>query len=294
MNRQQFSEFVKNPGKTNAQSLKMLEDLVRRYPYCQSGQMLYTYNLFREENLQYPLQLKKAAAYASDRKILRELIDSAKNKTVNAVPPDSKATGSQITAATRTPVPAPDMAVAGTELLPVTDTKVEAYPEMFGAISEQELATFQVLDEFPGKEPVSFVIPVKKPGAEVSSYQYPTPVTHDRLTTEELISIVKKRLAEINAQKEPAVLSVKAKESIIDKFILDEPRISKPKTAFFNPSDSSTQSNFDDEVIVSETLAKLYASQGNIPKAIHIYQKLSLLNQEKSRYFAAQIENLKS
>jgi hypothetical protein len=70
MNRQQFSEFVKNPGMTNSHSLKMLEDLVMRYPYCQSGQFLYTYNLFREENLQYPLQLKKAAAYAGDRKMI--------------------------------------------------------------------------------------------------------------------------------------------------------------------------------------------------------------------------------
>jgi hypothetical protein len=49
----------------------------------------------------------------------------------------------------------------------------------------------------------------------------------------------------------------------------------------------------DEEEIVSETLALLYARQGNIQKAIHIYQKLSLRFSEKSRYFAAQIENIK-
>lgn len=244
MNRQQFSDFVKNPGKTNAQSLKMLEDLVRRYPYCQSGQLLYTYNLFREENLQYPLQLKKAAAYASDRKILKELIDSAKNKVTRPALPDS------IT----------------------TEPLVAEAPEA----SEDHIAPTPV--------------PMTMPAIEVFSL----PSTRDRLTPEELLLIVKRRLAEINAQKEPTALSIKTKESIIEKFILEEPKISRPKAAFFNPTDSAIQSNFDDEEIVSETLAKLYASQGNIPKAIHIYQKLSLLNQEKSRYFAARIANLKS
>jgi hypothetical protein len=37
----------------------------------------------------------------------------------------------------------------------------------------------------------------------------------------------------------------------------------------------------------------VYAAQGNIAKAIRIYEKLSLLNSEKSSYFAALIENLK-
>jgi hypothetical protein len=140
------------------------------------------------------------------------------------------------------------------------------------------------------------------------------PQTHERLTQEELLAIVKKRLSEIDAEKKreqdhssnpedqthnsrihhPESEFISTKASLIEKFIQDEPRISKPKTAFFNPTDSAIRSNFDDEEIVSETLAQLYAQQGNVQKAIHIYEKLSLINQEKSRYFAAQIEKLGS
>ncbi len=52
------------------------------------------------------------------------------------------------------------------------------------------------------------------------------------------------------------------------------------------------KSNKEGEV-VTEAMALVYAQQGNIKKAIIIYQKLSLLNPPKSAYFAAKIENLK-
>lgn len=46
------------------------------------------------------------------------------------------------------------------------------------------------------------------------------------------------------------------------------------------------------EELVSESLAKVYAKQGKVEKAIEMYQKLSLLNPEKNTYFATQIQNL--
>jgi hypothetical protein len=44
--------------------------------------------------------------------------------------------------------------------------------------------------------------------------------------------------------------------------------------------------------IVSETLAEVWARQHQYPAAIHIYQKLSLLNPNKSAYFAQKIREL--
>ena len=57
----------------------------------------------------------------------------------------------------------------------------------------------------------------------------------------------------------------------------------------------TTEANFDDEDdLVSEELAEIYALQGLKKQAIEIYRKLSLLNPKKSAYFADQIEKLKN
>ena len=48
----------------------------------------------------------------------------------------------------------------------------------------------------------------------------------------------------------------------------------------------------DEDDIVSEELAEIYLAQGLKCEAIEIYRKLSLLNSEKSIYFAEKIEKI--
>jgi hypothetical protein len=86
---------------------------------------------------------------------------------------------------------------------------------------------------------------------------------------------------------------IKEHQEIIDKIIKIEPRINKPKGEFFNSANKAKDSVVEDNSIVSETLARIYAMQGNLSKAIKTYEILSLKFPEKSAYFAALIKELK-
>ena len=67
----------------------------------------------------------------------------------------------------------------------------------------------------------------------------------------------------------------------------------KPKREFFSPIKKAKESLSEETLPVSETLAKIYQLQGNISKAIYVYQQLSLIIPEKKTYFASQIKSLK-
>jgi hypothetical protein len=81
--------------------------------------------------------------------------------------------------------------------------------------------------------------------------------------------------------------------NLIDKFIKESPAIqidrNKLASEIVDLAEDSTRENLQ---IVSESLAKIYASQGRNQKAIEIYQRLSLKNPDKSSYYDTQIKNL--
>ena len=79
----------------------------------------------------------------------------------------------------------------------------------------------------------------------------------------------------------------KAQSALIDRFIVQEPRISKPKAEFFTPQQAAKQSLVNDPNLASETLGGIYELQGNFGQAVKIYEALALKFPGKSLYFAS-------
>jgi hypothetical protein len=277
VNIRQFTGFIQSPLSVRDENIVQLETLLEQYPSCQSAQVLLAVALSHEHRLNANLQLRKAAAYAADRTILRRLILSVRESPAEEF-------ASPVVAVPEEP-PSEPVVVVPEEIAPAPVFVVEK-PEITAAPDEPVVV-------------IPVEAPVENPAPEAA------PAEQDRKA--ELIAIINKRLAEIQAEKDKPVAVVEqaipvepvtrdilshSREELIEKFIREEPRITRPKTAFFNPAETAQQSNVDEEEIVSETLAQLYSQQGNIQKAIRIYEKLSLLNPEKISYFAAQIEKL--
>ena len=82
-------------------------------------------------------------------------------------------------------------------------------------------------------------------------------------------------------------------DDLLNKFIKEEPSISKPKSEFFSPTKTAKQSLEESPDLVTETLARIYVLQKNYTKAIQAYEQLILVYPEKKTFFVTQIEKLK-
>lgn len=84
------------------------------------------------------------------------------------------------------------------------------------------------------------------------------------------------------------------KVRLIDKFLEAQPKMPPIKDESNSLSGDMNPNESDQDELITETLANIYAHQGYYKKAIQIFEKLSLKNPEKSSYFADQIEKIKN
>lgn len=272
MDRAQFISYINDPAKLDSNTLDEIKVLTERYPYCQSLQILHLLNLQQTNSVLYDEYLSSTAAYIADRKRLRELVlrlktEDRKSKFEESVEPEARS---------QKLIPSEDEEPETTYQKPETIIQVPA--SSIQDQQEQDEALEPVSVESVSSDPI---VPVIEDDEE------------DRLLR--LKRIVESRLKQIALERkdipepEKPVIS---KEELIDKFIKEEPSISRPKPEFFNPVKGAKSSQEDKPGLVSETLARIHIQQGNIDKAIEIYRTLSLNFPEKSSYFAAQIEKL--
>ncbi|MEN9331693.1 MAG: hypothetical protein RLZZ94_783 [Bacteroidota bacterium] len=127
--------------------------------------------------------------------------------------------------------------------------------------------------------------------------------TNEELGLKEVIRPIKKgraaerknkNKAEDKLDTQKASTNPDHQSKIIDRFIQEEPRITPIKATIYNPVNMARKSTIQPDDVVTETLAMIYAQQGNFEKAIAFYEKLSLKFPEKSVYFASLIQELKN
>jgi hypothetical protein len=144
------------------------------------------------------------------------------------------------------------------------------------------------LNKVEVSEPSSFTDWLKKLQKENHTFQ-------TNVTTAPSEAIKSKENAPIKVEIDKKTSLSTQNKQIIDKIIESDPgRIKLGTNKFFTPALDAKQSLLENEHLVTETLAKIYALQGNISKAIRAYEILSLKFPQKSVYFASLIQKLKT
>ncbi len=268
MNKEKFISFMQKPDSLDKISMDELAYLINEFPYCQSAHILLTLNHLKEDSILFDSSLKTTAIYAGNRNVLKKHIDR--------LTADSEKTILH------------DEGVSEKNKTPKTD--INKTPN---ETSEKEKSSS--FDKSKSEK--------SKKNKKDKSYLDNDNLEQQRIdknksrSLAELKKIVEKRIREIelekkNKTKKPSGNKQDKRKNgdIIDKFIKDQPVISRNKVDFFDARKEAASSIVDQENIVSETLAVIYMDQGHFDKAKNIYQKLSLKYPEKSSYFAALIK----
>ena len=265
MDSKQLIGYMTRPERMKGNDVDEVEQMVKTFPYFSIAQALLSIAYQNIGSPNYDSQLKRAAATMPNRDKLRLLSMIAKHRL------ESK----------------PEIPALPDEFEPKDNVfssieSIDTKEEQNGSIIREKVFIIPEIDLSGSHEELS---------AEMALLE------EKRKSIDELKAIIANRLKEIEEEKQrkeagkPAPKKLSRKE-LIDKFITENPSISRPKAEFYNPISVAQNSIIDQENIVSETLAKIYEQQNYFEKAISIYKKLGLKYPEKSRYFAAQIERL--
>ena len=272
MNKVEFSSLIENPKLLDKSHITALKNIASDFPYFQASHILLAKAFFNENHYEFEKQLKSTALIVSDREVLyRFLHDIDVEEKIDET--------SFISSVEQ-------------EIAEISETvnqqTIEEISETILEITQVEInEEIEVI--FEKTEPVYYS------KNEKHSFTEWLLLDTEKIKEEIIEQKDEDKISENSETNEPLKPSsnVHEFESILDKFIRENPSISRPKAEFYNPANMAKQSNEDDEDLATETLANIYYKQGAFKKAIRTYEKLCLIYPHKMSYFADLIQKIK-
>ena len=80
VNQYNISNIIADPTSINKEGITQLNEIIKEFPYFHTGQLLLCKGLHNIDSIRFKTQLRKAASYAANRKVLFQLINKQQNK----------------------------------------------------------------------------------------------------------------------------------------------------------------------------------------------------------------------
>jgi len=305
MNRNDFLNMIEDRVPVNNQMIREVYELIDIFPYCQSAHMLLLKGLYRNADVKFDNQLRNSAIHAGDREVLYWLLNSknSPDSEIDEIKKDFEIKPQIVSDTQQTVIESAknselmineiEKKSGETELNEQPDNPDQdfGHPVMIATepdILEPAGVIFLMEEETsPSEDKVFFM----DPGFSIPEHSDLLELDVDE--DETLVPQDKETFGE-RPDHDDSTSKKQLQSELIDKFIISNPRIEPQKDKSHLPNDDISKP-FVEEAggLVTETLAKIYISQGYYSKAMNIYEKLSLKFPEKSSYFASQIEKVK-
>jgi hypothetical protein len=278
LSKEQLHLQIATPAQCSGAYLSDLEDLQMAYPYATSFAILYLKTLAKEQDVRLSKALDQKAFAIQNRVVLYELLNERLQQEAEVVH-----------------VPEPIVV----EAIPETQADVV---EPILESKEEDVEAIQVIEQDDSTPPDELDQLLR--ASLINSAYVDITYTEELKTLDEQIeqpsaSPVVEHETQVPSQA-PAPTErltfsqwLHHAEAANDEKQKEFLNIEKPKQDFYSPAKKAKESLSADQIPVSETLAKIYAMQGAVTKAIGVYEQLILLNPEKKSFFANQIRVLK-
>jgi hypothetical protein len=306
MQAQELLKYIRNPELLGKESIPELQKLVSDFPYFQSGHILLSLAAKKWDASVYQQSIKKTAIVVSNRSHLFELLHAREEtpireeaevlankveqaETMDATPQNKEEPQQEDTFEKVEPLSQVPKVVEKVDEISV---EKEIEKAVVNAIVEKQMLGADEKQEPEENQPQ----PTK-----FSEWLRYVNKANSKETGSQTEEFIKTKLEEERKLVEAPITKTKtaAKEkqkALIDRIIEVNPSLirSKEDQKFFKSDQKAKESLLENEHLVTETLAQIYALQGNISKAVRAYEILSLKFPQKSVYFASLIQKLKN
>ena len=287
MHIQRLHELIDEPGKTQMSDREGLIEWVEKYPYAGAFSMLLARSSAVGGHMQQQGDLLRAAAGSSFRQplfdlILRtELVEEARRIDAQL---DASALDSESSMMKQGQRPSEEMGapIQKSSLDAEDPMEREALIEAIGRSIESDVTSWNT-----GNVPV---VPVELSGQDEERLR--------NAASSPFSKWLSSRAETLNYGQVTTPMGGQLEErtadasQLIDRFIASSPRIGPMRESASDVHDLAQASVLEDPTLVTETMARLYAKQGQIGKARKAYKILALKNPAKSTYFASQLKKL--